>query len=279
MKNRRFLTYLFLSLSVTAFGCAKLSLSADAPSANTIVVISPTPPPSVNLEEPPPPEPLSPKPESSLSPKLSESDVALIEAVKSENIEDVKRLLTGGANPNSFFKDANSALNYYETVLGLAIDKKNVGIANLLLEYRADVNKHSFDAHQPPILSKNTFGVAVYTENVEMIELLADYNADTDFDDKTVVYSVKTPEVLNLLVKNGYDVNARTVEGETILTDAIFAKDLALVKAILKYNPDLNQKTGELVFTDYKKLTLLQLAERYGSKEIIRELKKAGARK
>lgn len=280
MKNRHFLICLFLSLSLTAFGCAKLSLSADS-SANMIAVISPTPTPIVNSEEPPPPEPLSPKPEPSLNPNLSERDVELINAVKSENAEEVKRLLADGANPNSFFKVSDGLLNYYKTVLGLAVDKKNADIVQLLLEKGANADEHSFDGNKPPVLWEDNFSNATNNEDVRTMKLLANYHADLtgNKDSPPIITKVKNVEVLDFLMKHGFNINAKDFEGRSILIKAIFDDKAELVTAILKYNPDLNQKTGELVFTDYKKLTPLQLAERYASKEIVQELKKAGARR
>lgn len=281
MKSRQFLISLLLSLSAVAFGCEKLSLPAN-PSANTVVVASPTPPPSENLEEPPPSPPLLPKPEPSLNPNLSETDVELINAVKSENIEDVKRLLANGANPNSFFKVSDgSLLNNYETVLGLAIDKKNADIARLLLEKGANADKHSFDGNKPPVLWEDNFSKATNNEDVRIMELLVDYHANLtgNKDNPPIITRVKNTEVLSSLMKHGFDINAKDFKGSSILIKAIFDNNAELVRAILKYNPDLNQKTEELVFTDYKKLTPLQLAERYASQEIVQELKKAGAKK
>lgn len=282
MKSRQFLICLFLSLSAATLGCEKLSLSAETPPKNTIAVASPTPSPGENLEEPPPSQPLSPKPEPSLNPNLSAADVELISAVKSENIEDVQRLLADGANPNSFLKVSDGAsLNYYETVLGLAIDKKNADLARLLLEKGANANQHSFDGNKPPVLREDNFSKATNNEDVRTMQLLADYQADLtgNKDNPPIITKVKNIEVLDFLMKHGFDINAKDFEGNSVLIKAIFDNKAELVKAILKYNPDLNQKTGESVFTDYKKLTLLQLAERYAGKEIVQELKKAGAGK
>ncbi len=268
-----------MGLSVTASGCARSSLSVASP--NAVAAVSPTPPSNENREEPPPPEPLSPKPAPSLNPNSSDLDVELINAVKSENADEVKRFLADGANPNSFLKISDGlSLNYYETVLGLAVDKKNTDIARLLLDKEANVDKHSFDGNNPPILWEDNFSKATNNEDVKTMKLLVDHHADLtgNKDNPPIITKVKNIEVLDFLVKHGFDINDRDYEGINILIEAVFDNNVELVKAILKYNPDLNQKTEELVFTDYKKLTPLQIAEIYGYKEIIRELKKAGAK-
>ncbi len=278
MKNRRFLIYLFLSLSVTTFGCAKLSLSADAPPANTIAVVSPTPPPSVNLEEPPPPEP--PKTLRQSLPILQNKDKKddeLIAAIKAENVEQVKQLLADEVNSNSFSQVSETS-DDYDTALGLAVDRKNVEIAKLLLEHGANVNKNSFNVDEGLSSPISNFDWAVNNEDLEMMKLLAAHNADLGLSSDQP-YLGKNAEILNFLIKNGYDINARDEKGMTALTEAVYDNKLDLVKTILRYKPDLNQRTEESQFTDFKKFTPLQLAEFFGRKEIVRELKKAGARK
>lgn len=277
MKNRWFLICAFLSLSAAVLGCAKLSLSADPPPANTIVVASPTPP-SENPEEPPPPEPpKKPRPSLPILSNKEKKDDELIAAIKAENIEQVKQLLDDGANPNSFFRFSETS-SYYTTALGIAVDKKNVEVARLLIEHGANVDKNSFQTEYKSLSTASNFDSAVHNEDLEMMKLLADHNTDLGLNGDQP-YLGNNAEVLDFLVKKGYDINARDIEGRTSLTEAIYAKNLDLVKTILRYKPNLNLKTGATVFTDYEELTVLQLAETHGSKEIFRELKKAGAKK
>lgn len=280
MKNRQFLICFFLSLSVSAFGCAKLSLSADPPPANTIVVVSPTPTlPSENSEEPPPPpeSPKKPRPSPPIFSNKEKKDDELIVAIKDQNLEQVKQFLESGANPTSFIRLSEES-DYYTTALGLAVDKKNVEIARLLLEHGADVDKYWFENEYGSLSTATNFGLAIQNEDLEMMKLLIAHNADLGLSSDQP-YLGKNTEVLDFLVKNGYDINTRDEKGMTILTEAVYDNKLDLVKTILRYKPDLNQRTEESQFTDFKKFTPLQLAEFFGRKEIVRELKKAGARK
>ena len=281
MKNRRFLIFFFLSLSVTAFGCAKLSLSADPPSAKAIAVVTPTPSPSVNLEEPPPPmpPPRTPRPSPPILQNKEKKDDELIAAIKAENTEQVKQLLEAGADPNSFSRHSETSF-YYTTALGLAVDRKKIEIAQLLLEHGANVNKYEFEnEYEYEFLATATnFGLATQNEDLEMMSLLAAHTADLGLRSDSP-YLGKNPKVLDFLIRNGYDINARDEKGMTILTEAVYDNKLDLVKTILRYKPDLTQRTEESLFTDFKKFTPLQLAEFFGREEIVRELKKAGARK
>jgi ankyrin repeat protein len=281
MKNRRFLICLYLTLSVTSFGCAKLSFTADPPSANAIAVASPTPSPSENLEDPPPPmpPPRTPRPSPPILHNKEKKDDELIAAIKVKNTEQVKQLLEIGADPNSFSRLSETSF-YYTTALGLAVDRKKIEIAQLLLEHGANVNKYEFEnEYEYDFLATATnFGLAIQNEDLEMMSLLAAHNADLGLSSDSP-YLGKNPKILDFLIKKGYDINARDEKGMTILTEAVYDNKLDLVKTILRYKPDLNQRTEESQFTDYKKLTPLQLAEFFGRKEIVRELKKAGARK
>ncbi len=279
MQKYRFFALLIISISVFA-GC-RASADSHAASENIVVIASPTPPGNSQVEPPPEP-PTTPLPKASLEMNASASDAELINAVDAENAPEVKRLLVSGANPNAFVKDSNyQTLNYYETVLGKAVDKKNTEIAGLLLEYGADANKHSFDAYQPPVLSKTNFMTAVSNEDIAMLKLLTGHQAElkVNADAPPIITNVKNTDVLDFLVNHGFDINAQDAEGRNILANAIFDKNTNLVKVILKYKPDLNQKIGPTRFTDFKKITPLRLAATYGNQEIVRELKKAGAKK
>lgn len=203
-----------------------------------------------------------------------EKDEELIEAVADENAEKVNKLLEKGANPNSFSKSPETAtLN--NTALGIAIDKKNVEIARLLLEKGANVDKKYIDG------DTLNFREAVYHQDVQMAKLLVEFKANTDINNTVspTILDAETAEMLDFLVAQGFDINAHESEGRTCLINAVFAQDLALVKAVLRHKPNnLAAKTQPLPVTDSQQMTALQLAKAYGNKEIVDELKKAGAK-
>lgn len=273
MKVRMFFILPVILFLAAAFGCGKAASMIDTPPDNTVIVSSPTP--SESSEEPPPPEPpKSPRPHPPILHNKEKKDDELITAVKDGDYEQVKQLLENEANPNSFYK-ASETSDYYVTALGLSVEKKNTKIAELLLEHGADVNKHSFDADYTFLSPVLNFGWAVGNEDLPMMNLLAAHNADLQLSsDKP--YLVKNEQVLDFLVKKGYDINARDIEGRTVLIEAVFSHNFDLVKAILRYKPNLNLRTEALKVTDYKKMTALELANAYGDKEIVQALKKAG---
>jgi uncharacterized protein len=199
------------------------------------------------------------------------NDIQLVEAVKSENAERVKQLLESGANPNSTYRKSETS-DSTTTVLGLAVENKNVEIARLLLEHGADVDRSrtGFDYLN--------FRIAINNQDVKMAKLLVSFDAKTNDDSSPMIRDVKNEELLEFLINRGFDINSQDIDGRTCLTEAVFARDLEMVKAILKHKPNLNLKTKPLKVLDYKEMTVLQIAKAYNNKDIIQELKKAGAK-
>jgi len=201
-----------------------------------------------------------------------DSDAGLIEAINNENTEKVRQLLESGANPDSTYKAAGTSQSI--TALGIAVDKKNLEIARLLLEKGANVDLRYVDSDYL------NFRESVSNQDVKMAKLLADFHADTEKNDDSapIIRDVKDTEMLDFLINLGFDINRQDIDGRTCLTEAIFAGDLQMVKAILQYKPDLSLKTKPLKVLNYKAMTALQIAKTYGNKNIIEELKKAGAK-
>ena len=106
-----------LLVSATAFGCEKIASVGGVPSENTIAVASPTPPENNRQLPEPPPSEMPESPSRPRPPRLQNKDDELIEAVKAENLEKVRELLKGGANPNSFYKTSDAS-DYYKIALG-----------------------------------------------------------------------------------------------------------------------------------------------------------------
>lgn len=280
---------LLLNLILACFISVCISNSCQSDSRTKDDILNPVPPPSptlpstINSAEPPPlsPPPSDmPRPQPSLNPNLSAADSQLIDAVKGGNLDEVQRLLNSGANPNSFYQNSTPVLNRYTTVLGLAVSNKNVEIARLLLERGADVNENTFDAYRSLALTEDNFSRAVYNEDIKMMQLLIEHHANPQGNNQIspLIVEVQNIKVLDFLMKHGASINTVGVSGRTALANAIYNQNVNLVKAILKYKPNLSKKI-ESILTNYKKVTPLELAMIYGNKEIIQELKKAGAKK
>ena len=235
------------------------------------------------LPEPPPPPPSGlsrlPLEEPLIKPNLSDADNKLIAAVQNENFDEAKNALEVGANPNLFYKTPNSLQSFYQTILGLAVEKKNTKIAELLLERGADANKALIDGYHASAGSNLTTAIA--QRDFQMIKLLVKHKADVKEATGNVLTStmndLRDIKILRFLMKHGADIDSANVVGDTILINAIVEKDLKRLKVVLKYKPQLNKKR-EIIYANYELLSPLEVAMKYGNKEIVKELRKAGAK-
>jgi len=150
--------------------------------------------------------------------KTSKELIALSDAVRTGNIEDVKKHLAAGA-------DVNAKDMYEDTPLYEAVKLGYRGIAELLLANGADVNV------------KNNVGwvplhIATALDHKEIVELLVTNGAYVDAKDDdgstpmhyAAWYDRK--EVAELLIANGADVNAKDDGGDTPL-DMVEGEEIA----------------------------------------------------
>lgn len=211
-------------------------------------------------------------------------DAELVEAVKVRDIDKARKLLKDGANPDIVYKESKEN-NIYLTVLRTAVVNKDLETAKLLLSHNSNVNLSTiiYDNNIRYEYNDN-FREATFNQDLPMMKLLADYQIDMKKDEDfapLIVYAVRNKETLDFLVELGFDISIiDKSEGRTALIEAVLADDVNLVKAILKHKPkNLEAKTYGLKVFDFQKLTALQIAEIHKNKEIIKLLKKAGARK
>src|ERR1700744_4510411 len=145
----------------------------------------------------------------------------LLNACKSENLENVKLALAAGADVNSKDAQGNSAL-----VLACVskTSLKSRTIKKLLIEAGADVNAKD-KSYGMPILTW-----MFVSKDYENIKLLVQHKVDVNGTNKDgsnllALAASFTPEefkasseTLELLVSNGLNLNPTTTSGETILT-------------------------------------------------------------
>ena len=271
-----FIVFLFTT-SLFLNSCEKSRVVSQSEIDVPAVETSSTPPVNQTESEPPPPPPTPVK-----TPLIytNAQDQALFEAVGQDNTAEVKIVLEQGANANARVKTFDCAENEpaFSTVLGEAIERKNTEAAKLLLEYGANVNTYFFCGNRVYL----NFPRAVVNQDVAMMKLLVEFGAETDRrnNENQILVSAKSKEVLDYLIDIGFDINARdNYHGFTPLFLAVRSNDLNLVRAILDHKPDLEIFTEPTKINGYKRLTTLQLAEGIGNKQIIQELKEAGAKK
>ena len=142
-------------------------------------------------------------------------DNKLYEAVQKGNVEQVKKLLEKGANPNSYYFGAYDAREYYETPL-LALmhytedGEQALEIMKVLINAGADVNARN-----------RSYSTALhynYTD-IEKFKLLIQSGADVNARNmygRTPLFGAGEKNI-KLYIKAGADVNARDYEGLSAL--------------------------------------------------------------
>ena len=166
--------------------------------------------------------------------KTSKELIALSDAVRTGNIEDVKKHLAAGA-------DVNAKDMYEDTPLYEAVKLGYKGIAELLLANGADVNV------------KNNVGwvplhMATALDHKEIVELLVTNGANVDAKDDdgstpmhyAAWYDRK--EVAELVIAGGADVNAKDENGWTPLHYATDAGLMEISGLLIEQGADVNAR-------------------------------------
>ncbi|WP_264338448.1 ankyrin repeat domain-containing protein [Wolbachia endosymbiont (group A) of Cheilosia soror] len=185
---------------------------------------------------------------------LLENTAKLLEAAREGNIEEVKSLISEGANVHAQDRFGNAPLHW-------AAGNDNTGAINALLAAGAHVNKENDWGYTPLYLA------ATYSCK-EGVEVLLRANADVNKEGKLFGYTPlhsaakkDSKEVVEVLLNNGANVNAvnrngetplnlatneeiRTLLIDTALLEAAKSGDINEVKHLISEGADVNAVKG-----------------------------------
>jgi ankyrin repeat protein len=196
------------------------------------------------------------------------SDAKLIDAVRSNDLNQVRTLLNNGANPNAsggmtalmyaaqnghletakllIDKGADvNAKDYGMTALMYAAQNGHLEIANLLIDEGADVNAQERDEGMTALMC------AAQNGHLKTAKLLiykgADVNAQDDDGMTALMYAAQNGhlEIAKLLIDKGADVNAQDRIGMTALMYASKEGNLEVVKTLIENGADYKIKSDE----------------------------------
>jgi ankyrin repeat protein len=141
----------------------------------------------------------------------SDSDPALIRALKDYNAQEANQLISQGADVNSKDSTGWTALMYAATY-------GYIDTVELLVNRGADVSARDYTNQQTALMC---------SDKIEITKILIDAGAQVNVVDSFVGW---TPlfraamkgnnEIVKLLIAKGADVNAKTPDGETALSTA-----------------------------------------------------------
>lgn len=203
----------------------------------------------------------------SLASKVSaaEEGAALVKAAEVGDIEKVRSLLAGGADPNARDRDGYTALIW-------AAYRDRNEIASALVQAKADVNL------KEPFMGLFALGTAAGRGNAQMVEELLKAGADVHQEDNSGHSCLTSAAleghatVVRRLVEAGsnLEVPCRVNNGETVLIGAARLGKADVVDVLLEAGAKVNAK-------DRDAFTALMGAAREGHVDIVKKLLDAGA--
>ena len=173
----------------------------------------------------------------------------------------VKLLMMNGADVNAKTVEGRTALH------GAASLPAGAPVVAMLLEVGAEVDARSLVGQTPLFAAAGA--------SVDNVRLLLDKGANPNAVSQTgatPLMTVRSSEIVSLLVARGADATARSKRGETALADAAGRGDAAAVKLLIEKGADVNA-------VDYRGYTPLLQAVQYDrdSPDIVKMLLDHGA--
>jgi ankyrin repeat protein len=170
-------------------------------------------------------------------------------AVTGKHADVVRLLLASKANPNLAFNEkAGNSAGW--TPLVSAISQDDVSMARLLLENGADPNVWYSRSGWTVLME------AVQKGSLELVEALvtagADVNAQSGGETRatalyfaTSINPTNVAAIVDLLLKNKAEVNVADPNGHTPLTQAVYRRNLEVVKLLVEHGADVNAMTRQ----------------------------------
>jgi serine/threonine-protein phosphatase 6 regulatory ankyrin repeat subunit B len=210
--------------------------------------------------------------------RMPPPDFPLLEAIKKNDLEKVKSILSGPPSASSKY-EVNQKGRTGDTPLSVAASRGNLEIVKLLVEHGAHVNAGKETGDRTPLLEAASQG------NADVVKYLIAGGADVNARGKgltpllaatgwgriTSGSATDKAKTIRILLENGADVNVQDESwmktGRTPLMYAVMQGDAALVQDLLARGArlDLKNKEGE---------TALFLAKKDGLEYITQLLEK-----
>ena len=167
----------------------------------------------------------------------TEYKTPLVIAVRNEDVDGVRELITNGANVNGKEEDKT-------TPLFAAVESGDIEIVQLLLEQGAKVNARDKEK-QTPIMRLDDDATP------ELVELLIRYGAKVNLTDKQrntaliMATLSATSDVIRALIDAGADVRVANKAGRTALMNAAYDDNVANVRLLIEAGADVNAKDSD----------------------------------
>nr|MDO8082437.1 ankyrin repeat domain-containing protein [Candidatus Freyarchaeota archaeon] len=212
-------------------------------------------------------KPVKESKQKSAKPSKATLNNKLLEATRNKDLGAIKEAIQQGAEVNATDENRRTAL------VQVCDYEGNAEIARFLIENGADVN-YKAKYIETPLNYASMYG------HVEIVKLLLDAGADVnkkgDYGRTPIMYAVKRVpedkrffEISKLLLDTGADVNLTNEEGDNVLLELLWEKqvDYNTVKLLIDHGIDLEYRTQY-----YGGLTAIIRAANMGHFEIVKLL-------
>ncbi len=194
---------------------------------------------------------------------------ALIEATMEGNLEQVKLLISQGANVNAESKELGGV-----TALMIASGAGNLEIVKYLISKGANINAKS---EWKDIIGDSTaLTMALIGEHLEVATYLISKGADMKNNSFALIWASMEGklEIVKYLISKGANVNAESKElgGATALMVALIGEHLEVAKYLISQGANVNAR-----FQKFNNTTILMGASSIGNLEIVQQLIIKGA--
>jgi len=176
-------------------------------------------------------------------PRNEDGETPLHQAVLAGNLEEVKKLVSSGADVNALYID--EATPDEGTALLLAVKNDDHDIVAYLLENGANIEIKDVNG-------LTALHLAVVADRKDITELLLSKGANikaTDNSKRTTLHwaSLATDdrELALLLIDHGAAVNALNLVGESPLHEAVTFGNVSAVEVLLEHGVDKTLKAGD----------------------------------
>jgi ankyrin repeat protein len=200
--------------------------------------------------------------------RQSPLDIALINAIITDSIDQAMQAISSGANPNSVDRNGLPAIL-------LSASRQQVKIVEALIKSGADINKKGTDKKQK-IFNSSALIAASANGNINIVKALSDANADKNITDDTGLTPLMSAaymgndNIVALLIQNGASIEQKDEKGYTALMFASNAGKINSIKVLLENNANVNAK-------DIDNSTPVMFASQHGFNDVVRLLLFHGA--
>lgn len=191
---------------------------------------------------------------------ISLKDNRLISALINQNIYGIKKLINKISSPNIIYTYQTDNYSASIPLIFLALSTENkeiidivLSLPNINLSVIAKLPMNDTDG-RTVLTNVSPLAYAVYINNIYAAEKLIKLGVDVNQKmptNRTAAFFVRTKDSIDLLIKNGADINAQSLPGNTPLIQAVIRNNVIVAYELIanKVNPNQHNKANATPLT------------------------------